>query len=241
MQTYTMPDWVESRLLRGRGRRFAHCAIDPVRSALAVVDMQNHFVAPGFPAEVPAARDIVSNINRMAGAMRDAGATVVWIQTTATGALEHWANHHRFDMAPERARARLASLAEDAPGFRLYPGLATADADLYVKKVKYSALIAGSSELDAQLKRRGIESLLIAGTATNVCCESTARDAMMLDYRVIVLSDATAASTAEEHVGALNSLACFFADVMTVEEALQRLALHAEIAVPKPAVGVELG
>jgi ureidoacrylate peracid hydrolase len=230
MQTYTMPHWVEARLLRRRGRRFAHESIDAARSALLVVDMQNHFVAPGFHAEVPAARDIVSTINRIARAMRETGGTVIWIQTTASGAREQWANHHRFDMTPERAEARLASLSEDARGFELYPSLEVASDDLRVKKIKYSAFIQGSSDLDSQLKRRGIESLLIAGTTTNVCCESTARDAMMLDYRVIVLSDATAASTIEEHVAALNSLALFFADVMTVDEALQRVAAATAVA-----------
>jgi ureidoacrylate peracid hydrolase len=239
MQTYTMPEWVESRVLRFRGRRFAHQSIDPARSALVVVDMQNHFVAPGFHSEVPAARDIVSNINRMARWMREAGGTVVWIQTTATGARERWANHHRFNMTPERAEARLASLAEDAEGFKLYPSLEPDAKDVFVRKIKYSALIQGSSELDSQLRRRGIESLLIAGTTTNVCCESTARDAMMLDYRVVMLSDATAARTLEEHVASLNSLALFFADVMSVDEALQRIAkLDAEVAVPEAAVRV---
>jgi ureidoacrylate peracid hydrolase len=230
MQTYTMPQWVESRLLRRRGRRFAHESIDAARSALVVVDMQNHFVAPGFHAEVPAARDIVSTINRIARAMRETGGTVIWIQTTASGAREQWANHHRFDMTPERAEARLASLSEDARGFELYPSLEVASDDLRVKKIKYSAFIQGSSDLDSQLKRRGIESLLIAGTTTNVCCESTARDAMMLDYRVIVLSDATAASTIEEHEAALNSLAVFFADVMTIDEALQRIVPATAVA-----------
>jgi ureidoacrylate peracid hydrolase len=230
MQTYTMPQWVEARLLRRRGRRFAHESIDAARSALVVVDMQNHFVAPGFHAEVPAARDIVSTINRIARAMRETGGTVIWIQTTASGAREQWANHHRFDMTPERAEARLASLSEDARGFELYPSLEVASDDLRVKKIKYSALIQGSSDLDSQLKRRGIESLLIAGTTTNVCCESTARDAMMLDYRVIVLSDATAASTIEEHEAALNSLALFFADVMTIDEALQRIVPATAVA-----------
>jgi ureidoacrylate peracid hydrolase len=230
MQTYTMPQWVEARLLRRRGRRFAHESIDAARSALVVVDMQNHFVAPGFHAEVPAARDIVSTINRIARAMRESGGTVIWIQTTANGARDQWANHHRFDMTPERAEARLASLSEDAEGFRLYPALEPAASDVFIKKLKYSAFIQGSSDLDSQLKRRGIESLLIAGTTTNVCCESTARDAMMLDYRVIVLSDATAASTIEEHEAALNSLALYFADVMTVDEALQRLVAATAVA-----------
>lgn len=227
MQTYTLPEWVEARVLRRRGRRFSHESIDAARSALLVVDMQNHFVAPGFPNEIAAARGIVANINRTARAVREAGGTVVWIQTTASGALERWANHHRHDLTPERARARLASLAEDAEGFKLYPLLEPVTGDVFVRKVKYSALIQGSSDLDAQLRRRGVESLLIAGTTTNVCCESTARDAMMLDYRVVMLSDANAAATLEEHGAALNSLALFFADVMTVDEALARLSAAA--------------
>ena len=223
MQTYTMPPSVEARILRRRGRRFAHESIAAAKTALLIVDMQNHFVAPGFPAEIPAAREIVANINRMARTLRDAGGTVVWIQTSARGAREHWANHHRFDLSAEVAETRLASLAEDAEGFRLWPELRPAQEDLFVKKMKYSALIQGSSELDSLLRRRGIESVLVAGTATNVCCESTARDAMMLDYRVVMLADANAAATQDEHTASLNALALFFADVMTVDEALQRL------------------
>jgi ureidoacrylate peracid hydrolase len=73
------------------------------------------------------------------------------------------------------------------------------------------------------LGARGIESLLIAGTATNVCCESTARDAMMLDYRVVMLSDANSAFTHEEHTSSLDNFALFFGDVMGVDEAIARL------------------
>jgi ureidoacrylate peracid hydrolase len=71
--------------------------------------------------------------------------------------------------------------------------------------------------------RRGIESLLVAGTATNVCCVSTARDAMMLDYRVVMLSDANSAFTLEEHVTSLDNFVLFFGDVMSVDEAIGRL------------------
>jgi ureidoacrylate peracid hydrolase len=92
-----------------------------------------------------------------------------------------------------------------------------------VKKVTYSALIRDSSNLESEMRKRGIESLLIAGTTTNVCCESTARDAMLLDFRVVVLSDATAAATLEEHEASLNNIALFFGDVMTVDEAAERL------------------
>jgi ureidoacrylate peracid hydrolase len=93
-----------------------------------------------------------------------------------------------------------------------------------VRKVTYSAFMPDSCDLDAQLNARGIDTVLIAGTATNVCCESSARDAMLRDYRVIMLSDANATWTDEEHAGALNTFAIFFGDVMTTGEAIGRIA-----------------
>jgi ureidoacrylate peracid hydrolase len=219
MHKYVITDALKERLIQRQGKLKSHDTIDAARSALVVVDMQNHFVAKGFPVEIPLAREIVPVINRLARAMRAAGGQVLWIQTTATGALEHWGNHHRFKLGPERAAMRLASLDEAAEGFKLYPALEVQAGDLRVKKIKYSAFIAGSSDIDAQLRSRGIDTLLIAGTATNVCCESTGRDAMMLDYRVIMLSDANAASTDEEHAATLNNFMLFFGDVMTADEA----------------------
>jgi ureidoacrylate peracid hydrolase len=73
------------------------------------------------------------------------------------------------------------------------------------------------------LKTFGIDTLLIAGTATNVCCESTARDAMLLDYRVIMLSDANATWTDAEHAATLDNFLLFFGDVMTADEAIGKL------------------
>ena len=223
MHRYTVSDSVKQRLLQRQGKLLSHDTIDAARTALVVVDMQNHFVAEGFPAEVPLSREIVPTINRLAKAVRTAGGEVVWIQTTATGALDHWGNHHKYMLTPERVAKRLASLDEAAEGFKLYPALEPAASDLRVKKIKYSAFIAGSSDIDAQLKSRGIETLLITGTATNVCCESTARDAMMLDYRVIMLSDANATWTDDEHAKTLDSFMLFFGDVMTSDEAIARL------------------
>jgi ureidoacrylate peracid hydrolase len=185
--------------------------------------MQNYFCAPGFPAEVAASRATVPAINRMAQALREAGGCVAWVQTTARGASERWARHHQFMLEPGRVQARLAKLAEDSEGFQLFPALDPQPSDLFARKIMYSAFINGSSDLHEQLSRRGIESLLVAGTATNVCCESTARDAMMLDYRVVMLSDANSAFTLEEHVTSLDNFVLFFGDVMSVDEAIGRL------------------
>jgi ureidoacrylate peracid hydrolase len=224
VQTYAMSDAVRDRVLRRQGRIPAHQSIAAQRTALVVVDMQNYFCAPGFPAEVAASRATVPAINRMAQALREAGGCVAWVQTTARGASERWARHHQFMLEPGRVQARLAKLAEDAEGFRLFPELDSQPSDLFARKIMYSAFINGSSDLHEQLGRRGIESLLVAGTATNVCCESTARDAMMLDYRVVMLSDANSAFTQEEHATSLDNFALFFGDVMSVDEAIGRLA-----------------
>jgi len=224
MHSYDIPQSVKDRVIRRQGKLLSHDTIDAGRTALVVVDMQNYFVAEGFAAEVPAARAIVPNINRMARAMRAAGGTVLWVQTTANGAMEQWNNHHTHMLTPDRVEKRLAQLDEGHEGFKVYPKLEALPGDPRVKKIKYSAFIAGSSDIDAQLKARGIDTILVTGTVTNVCCESTARDAMMLDYRVIMLSDGNASLTDEEHAASLNNFMIFFGDVMTVDEAAARLA-----------------
>jgi len=224
MHRYVMPESVKDRVLRRQGKLFSHDTIETGRAALVVVDMQNYFCAEGFPAEVPLSRGIVPNINRMARAMRAAGGTVVWVQTDSAEALARWGKHHTYMLTPERVQKRLAGLDSAAEGFRLFGDLEALPGDLRVKKVTYSAFMPGSSDIDAQLGARGIDTVLIAGTATNVCCESSARDAMLRDYRVIMLSDANATWTDEEHAATLNSFAMFFGDVMSIDEATARLA-----------------
>ena len=223
MHRYAAPQSVKDRVLRRQGKLVSHETIDANRTALIVVDMQNYFVAEGHAGEVPMARAVVPQINWLARQTRAAASTVVWIQTTAVGALEKWSNHHTYMLTPERAKIRLACLDEDSEDFQLYPKLEVLPADLRVKKVKYSAFIDGSSDLDARLKSRGIETLLITGTVTNVCCESTGRDAMMLDYRVIMVSDCNASHSDEEHAASLNNFQIFFGDVMTSDEIVARL------------------
>jgi ureidoacrylate peracid hydrolase len=223
MHPYTIPAEVKERVIRRQGRLPSHDTIDAARTALVVVDMQNYFVAEGFPLEVAAARGIVPNVNRLARAVRAAGGTVVWVQTTAKGALQSWGNHHKYMLTPERAKTRLAHLDENAEGFALYPKLEPLPTDLHVKKLKFSAFIAGSSDIDARLKSRGAESLLIAGTLTNVCCESTARDAMMLDYRVVMVSDCNATLSDEAHAASLNNFVVYFGDVLTADDTIARL------------------
>ncbi len=228
MHQYSVSDSVKQRVLRRRDSVIAMDELEGRRTAFVVVDMQNYFVGKGFPAEVPMAREIVPAINRMAVALRAAGGTVIWIQTTAVGALETWGNHHRCFLSPVAAARRIAQLAEDTEDFRLFPELDARPEDLRVKKIKYSAMIQGSSELPALLARRGIDTLLIGGTTTNVCCESTARDAAMLDFRVAMLSDCNATWTDVQHAATLDNFQVVFGDVMTNDEVIARLASAAQ-------------
>src|SRR5437868_6411137 len=137
MHRYVMPESVKDRVLRRQGKLASHDTIDAGRTALVVVDMQNFFVAEGFPLEVPLARAIVPNINRLARTVRAAGGAVVWIQTSSAEALTRWGNHHRHMLTPERVEKRLAGLSETSEGFKLYPALDALPGDLRVKKATY--------------------------------------------------------------------------------------------------------
>ena len=226
------------RVMARRGRLRWFDRLDAAKTALVTVDMQSTFCAPGGPAEVPAARGIVPNINRLSAGLRRLGCPVIWVlhANTQSSGRSDWPLFFEHVVAAEVRERTLESLE---PGRQqVWPELDTAAEDIIIAKNRYSALVPGSSTLERVLRALGVDTLLIAGTKTNVCCESTARDAMMLDYRVIVLSDATAARTLEEHVASLNNLALFFADVMSVDEALQRLALDTQIAMPQAPVRV---
>jgi isochorismate hydrolase len=95
--------------------------------------------------------------------------------------------------------------------------------DAQITKTRYSAFIQGASSLEQHLRDRGIDTLLITGTATNVCCESSARDAMMLNFKVVMVSDALATHTDEEHNATLSAFYGQFGDVQTTDQVLQSL------------------
>src|ERR1700677_3746021 len=103
------------------------------------------------------------------------------------------------------------------------PGAPADDPHTQVIKDRYSALIPGSSGLERLLRSLDIDTVLVAGTKTNICCEATARDAMMLDFKVVMVSDCCAALSDDEHRAALENMIQQFGDVMTGDEVLERL------------------
>jgi nicotinamidase-related amidase len=210
-----------ARVIARCGRAHPMDAIDAARTALVVIDMQNYFVKPGYQGEVPKAREIVPAINRAAAALRSRGGHVAWVVTSADDTRESWSVYNDVMVAPERRERRDRTMREGEEGCELWPALEARPGDSRVIKKRFSAFIQGSSDLEARLRARNIDTVLVAGTTTNICCESTARDAMMLNFKVVMLSDALAALTDEEHQGSLAAIYGTFGDVQTVDEAVQ--------------------
>jgi ureidoacrylate peracid hydrolase len=218
------------RVLARRGRIHWFDVLDPTKTALVVVDMQNTFCEPGAPAEVPSSRAIVADINALAAELRARDVLVIWVlhANTRHGERSDWEMFFNYVVADEVRQQTIESLA---PGRqRVWSELTTSPQDLTIIKNRYSALIAGSSSLERVLRNLGIDTILVAGTKTNVCCEATARDAMMLDFKVVMVSDCCAALSDEEHQASLETIIQQFGDVLTRDEVLARLDGRSNVA-----------
>lgn len=223
MHPYSLPESAKASMTAKLGRSHSIEAADPAKTALLVVDMQNYFMAPGQQLETPVAREVVPNVNRLAGALRNADGLVVWIRNrTPENSSAEWPSYSARYTADQWA-VRDGAMKPDAFGFEFWPELDRRSEDAEIVKTRFSAFIPGASTIENVLKPRGIETLLVAGVATNICCESTARDAMMLNYHVAMISDACAAPTDELHAASLTNFHLFFGDVLTVDEAAKRL------------------
>lgn len=234
MHTIAIPHYVLQRVVERRGKVRLFEALEPARTALVVVDLQNGFMAPGQPAEIPYAREIVPNVNRIGWALRAAGGQVVYIQNTITEATQaEWCVWFDNFTRGEFRERMIAAFARGSFGHALYPELEVMPQDWRVEKQRFGAFVEGSSGLHAQLQARGIDTLIIVGTATNVCCESTARDAMMMNYKVVFVSDANACRTDEEHDATLGNILALFGDVQSTRDVIA--ALDAGTALPQAA------
>ena len=216
-----IPQYVIDRIKAKRGRLKVFERLDSAKTALLVVDMQNFFVA-----EVESAKSIVPNINRLAETVRERGGKVAWILLTVADSEDgpsKWPIYHDHFFTPAKMKAHKDGLTEGSWGHRLYEGLKPAPADIKARKSRFSAFIQGASDIHDLLQGHGIENLIVTGTATNMCCESTARDAMMIGYRAVMVSDANAARFDEDHLVGLTSFWQSFGDVQTTEEVIEEL------------------
>ena len=177
---------VIDRVLQRRGKLNTIESLDAARTALIVVDMQNFFMEPGAPVEVPEARAIVPAINRLAAATRAAGGTVVWILMTHDDTdLETWSVfYERFGA---KRVEHLQGLRAGTHLHALWPEFETSPQDLTVHKRRFSAFLPESSDLAKILRWRRVENVIITGTLTNVCCMTSALDAMMMNFRTLMV------------------------------------------------------
>ena len=222
MHDIQISDEIIERITTRRGRVHLFDTINPLTSALVVIDMQNAFCKPGAPVEVPLSRDIVPNINRLAASLRKLGGDVIWIisEFSHHGGVSEWENFFTHIVASEVRERTMAYMEPGAEGTLLWHELERKDSDIRLVKNRYSCLAPSASQLERVLRSRGVDTLLIAGTKTNVCCETTARDAFDMDFKVVLLSDCCAALSDREHQATMESIIQQFGDVMTTDEIL---------------------
>jgi ureidoacrylate peracid hydrolase len=230
MHKVTVRKEIVDRVLQRRGRYHLFDQLNPLRTALVVIDMQGTFCAPGSPAEVATARGIVEPINGLTTELRKLGVPVIWVlhantQVAGRSDWELFFNHIVADQVKEKTLESLSPGRQE-----IWTDLTVGPDDHTVVKNRYSALISGSSQLERILRSLNVDTLLIAGTKTNICCESTARDAMMLDFKTVMVEDCCAALSDDEHRAALENMIQQFGDVMTADEVLARLKGYANVA-----------
>ena len=232
MHEIKIAQWAIDRTLERRGRLHVHEDLDPRKTALIVVDMQNGFLVEEVAAAyIPVAVEIVPNVNRLAAAVRRTGGKVFWIkQTVDADSAVAWSEWLAM-MTPGTRHNLTANLAPGSRGHELHPGLEVKPEDEVVQKYRFSAFVQGASDLPQRLRAQGYDTVLITGTVTNVCCESSARDAMMLNFRTIMVSDGNAARTDEEHNATLSTFYAIFGDVMDTDFVIRRLEIGAALRV----------
>jgi biuret amidohydrolase len=223
--------------------------IIPEKTAMIVVDMQNDFVQEGAPIEIPRARAMVPRLNRLLDVCRAHEIPVIYIHHVIRGGdidAGRLADHH------EVIRNNQAIIA-GTRNVEIYEELRPHPGDLVVAKPRYSAFYG--TDLEAILRSKGIDTLIISGTVTNVCCESTTRDAFSRDYKVIFLSDGNAAgdlpdmgfgpvSAEEVQRVVLTVLAMCFAQVSSIDQViaeLERLSADTKASRALPRHAARLG
>lgn len=190
--------------------------IDPTSTALIVIDMQNAFVAPDGTYETPTARTMLPVLESILTTARRARLPIVWTQS------DHSAPYSGIMLKKFPVIREDRVLWRGDKSFELYADMAQPlEGEHRLVKHKYDAFF--ETDLDAILRNQDIKTVVIVGTATNVCCESTARSAFFRDYQVVVVSDATASFDTGMHEAALATINTFFGRVMTSDEVIHEL------------------
>jgi ureidoacrylate peracid hydrolase len=219
---FIKPEHIKTMIRRG-GKEHSVESLNGPATALVVVDMQIYFMGEGQPSECPIARDIVPNVNRLAESTRRAGGKVIWIQThSGPDSKDFWSAYYDR-MTPENGEKRVTGMEPGGSGFDIWPDLDVRDEDEIVPKTRYSAFLPAPSKLEAVLEENNIDTMLVTGVSTCTCCESTARDGMMLNYRTMMISDGCAAPDDDLHNNSINQFYLQFGDVQSTDEVIALL------------------
>jgi nicotinamidase-related amidase len=200
--------------------------INPSTCALIVIDMQNAFVAEGSPLETPGAREMIPRLGRLIQFARSQQMPVIWTQS------DHRPPFGGLMLRKFPVIEQSRFLWSGEPSYELYPHMLQPQEgphEFCIIKHKFDAFFETS--LDAILRYHNADTVIITGTATNACCESTARSAFMRDYKVAFPSDANASFDESMHQATLRNIDLLFGRVLTVDELMQEMtaAIHSGI------------
>lgn len=178
----------------------------------------------GAPAEIAPAAAIIPNVNRISAACRKAGALNVLVQNSISEESKNsWSNWFDSFWTSDKREGMYSTFMVGQPGHALHQDIEVESGDMRINKFRFGAFVDGSSDLHERLRARNVDTVIITGCATNICCESTARDAMMLNYKVLFVSDGTATHTDFEHNITLNNMMLTFADVVSTDDVVALL------------------
>ncbi len=186
--------------------------LDVAASALLVIDMQRFFLDPASPTFTCGGLAILPRVQRLIAAYRRAKRPVIFTQHV----------HHPDDLdAGIMGWWWEGKCLEGSPASAIHPDLAPIAGEKVVSKHRYSAFY--NTDLETVLRCLKVQDLVLSGIMTNMCCESTARDAYYRDYRVFFLADATGSINEQMHLASLLNLAFGFAYVTTADPILAAL------------------
>src|SRR5512136_1142965 len=213
MEAYVTAENIESKavawLEQIRPQNQHEMRLDVAASALLVIDMQRFFLDPASPTFTRGGLAILPRVKRLIAAYRKAKRPVIFTQHV----------HHPNDLdAGIMGWWWQGKCLEGSPESAIHPDLAPMSHEKVVFKHRYSGFY--NTDLETVLRCLKIEDLVISGIMTNMCCESTARDAYYRDYKVFFLADATGSITEEMHLASLLNISFGFADITTTEEVI---------------------